>query len=87
MSNPEFSRVSKPSGSEQERALRRMADAVHTMNLAIARAVDSGLSVELVRGSRHHDGSGNWGDQMVPLVRVKETAASASQAHAESEAA
>ncbi len=72
MSKSEFSRLSKPSESEQDRALRRMADAVHQMNLAVMRAVDSGLSVELVRGSRHHDGSGNWGDQMVPLVRVKE---------------
>lgn len=72
MPKPEFSRLSKPSESEQDRALRRMADAVHHLNLAVMRAVDSGLSVELVRGSRHHDGSGNWGDQMVPLVRVKE---------------
>lgn len=87
MSNPEFSRVSKPSESDQDRALRRMADAVHTLNLAVMRAVDSGLSVELVRGSRHHDGTGNWGDQMVPLVRVKELPAADAQPIAEGRAA
>ncbi len=78
MSQIEFSRLPKAPEPDQERALRRMADAVHHLNLAVTRAVDSGLSVELVRASRHHDGSGNWGDQMVPLVRVREgTAAEA----------
>ncbi len=78
MSQIEFSRLPKAPETDQERALRRMADAVHHLNLAVTRAVDSGLSVELVRASRHHDGSGNWGDQMVPLVRVREgTAAEA----------
>ncbi|SEP30306.1 hypothetical protein SAMN02799625_05391 [Methylobacterium sp. UNC300MFChir4.1] len=75
MSEPDFSRLLKPAESDQDRALRRMADAVHHLNLAVIRAVDAGLSVELVRASRHHDGSGNWGDQMVPLVRVREAQA------------
>ncbi len=79
MSQDEFSRLPKAPESDQERALRRMADAVHYLNLAVMRAVDSGLSVELVRASRHHDGGGNWGDQMVPLVRVRE--AHAAEAH------
>jgi len=39
------------------------------MNDAIIRAVDAGVSVELVRVSRYHDGRGNWGDQAVPTIR------------------
>ena len=29
----------------------------------------SDVSVELVRVSRHHDGVGHWGDQVVPMIR------------------
>ena len=54
---------------ERERAINRVADAVHRVNEAIQRAVASGISVELLRVSRHHDGAGSWGDQMIPLVR------------------
>ena len=36
--------------------------------------VKAGVSVELVRVSRFHDGSGTWGDQMIPLVRARDTA-------------
>ncbi|SFH09389.1 hypothetical protein SAMN05192565_1348 [Methylobacterium gossipiicola] len=87
MSQTEFSRLPKAAESDQERALRRMADAVHHLNLAVTRAVDSGLSVELIRGSRHHDGSGNWGDQMVPLVRGREGTAAQAQPAASGQAA
>ena len=55
--------------TDHERAVRRVADAVHRANEAILRAVDSGVSVELIRVSRYHDGRGNWGDQMVPTIR------------------
>ena len=57
--------------TEQDRAIRRIADAVHRTNEAIRAAVDSGMSVELVRVSRYHEGHGNWGDQMIPVVREK----------------
>lgn len=87
MSQTEFSRLPKAPENEQQRALRRMADAVHHLNLAVTRAVESGLSVELVRASRHHDGSGNWGDQMVPLVRVREGTAAEVQPLATGQAA
>jgi hypothetical protein len=80
MSESDFSRLPASADTEQERALRRMADAVHHLNLAVVRAVDSGLSVELMRASRHHDGGGNWGDQMVPLVRMRDEAAGAIEA-------
>jgi hypothetical protein len=65
----EFKAVALPELPERERAVVRVADAVHRMNEAIQRAVGAGVSVELVRVSRHHDGGGNWGDQMIPLVR------------------
>jgi hypothetical protein len=32
------------------------------------RAVDAGVSVELVRSARHHGGEGNWGDLMIPVI-------------------
>jgi hypothetical protein len=48
-----------------------VAEAAHRLNDAVQRAIAAGYSVELVRTSRHHDGSGNWGDQIVPTVREK----------------
>jgi hypothetical protein len=50
--------------TEQEIALRSVAEAVDRVNEAILYAVDAGVSVELVRSSRCHDGRRNWGDQM-----------------------
>lgn len=67
--NAEFKAVTPQDLSDRDRAINRLADAVHRMNEAIQRAVSAGVSVELVRVSRYHDGSGNWGDQMIPLVR------------------
>jgi hypothetical protein len=43
-----------------------LEQAVDMLNLAILQAVDAGMSVELVRSKRHHDGNGNWGDQFAP---------------------
>lgn len=68
----EFKPVLAPELPERDRAINRVADAVHRVNEAIQRAVSSGVSVELVRVSRFHDGAGNWGDQMIPLVREKD---------------
>ncbi|MFD1330892.1 hypothetical protein ACFQ4O_02665 [Methylopila musalis] len=65
----EFRKIRPVDETEQDRALRRVADAVHRLNLAIIKTVESGLSVELTRVSRYHNGSGSWGDQMVPMVR------------------
>jgi hypothetical protein len=59
--------------TERDRAVRRVADAVHRVNEAIMRAVAAGVSVELVRVSRYHDGMGNWGDQMIPTIRERQT--------------
>jgi hypothetical protein len=65
----EFRPLPDVNENEREKAIRRVADAVHRMNEAIIRAVDQGVSVELVRVSRYHDGKGNWGDQAIPTVR------------------
>lgn len=58
-----------PIETENENALRPVAEAVHRVNEAIIRAVDAGISVELVLSSRYHDGRGNWGDQMTTILR------------------
>lgn len=72
--NAEFRPLASVDLPERDRAINRLADAVHRANEAIIRAVKAGVSVELVRVSRFHDGAGNWGDQMIPLVRDRDTA-------------
>jgi len=52
----------------QETAIRNLANDLHRLNHAVMRAVDAGVSVELVRSARHHGGEGNWGDLMVPVI-------------------
>lgn len=54
---------------DRHRAVVRVAEATHRLNEAVRRAIEAGYSVELVRTSRHHDGAGNWGDQIVPTLR------------------
>ena len=51
----------------QEQAIRRLADDIHRLNHSVIQAVEAGLSVELIRSSRHHAG-GTWGDLMVPVI-------------------
>lgn len=70
MTQAGFKMLQTPDLGAEERAIQRLADAVHRLNEAVQRAVETGLSIELVRVSRFHDGGGNWGDQMVPLVRA-----------------
>ncbi|SCY41271.1 hypothetical protein [Paracoccus tibetensis] len=65
----EFTRVERPETDAQTRAIHRVADAVHRVNEAVQRAVAEGISVELIRVSRHHNGAGAWGDQIVPTIR------------------
>ena len=55
----------------QEKAIRRLADEIHRLNHAVIKAVEAGVSVELIRSSRHHaqsEGKGAWGDLMVPVI-------------------
>jgi len=65
----EFRPLPGSAETEHDKAVRRVADAVHRVNEAIIRAVEAGVSVEIVRTSRYHDGRGNWGDQMIPTIR------------------
>jgi len=54
--------------AEQQSAIRILANDLHRLNQAVMKAVESGVSVELVRSARHHGGDGNWGDLLVPVV-------------------
>ncbi|MGZ9096851.1 MAG: hypothetical protein ACXW30_00970 [Micavibrio sp.] len=56
-------------GMESDDALRHVSEAVHRINEAVLRAVNTGVSVELVRISRCHDERGNWGDQVISAIR------------------
>jgi hypothetical protein len=53
---------------EQQSAIRTLANDLHRLNHAVMKAVDAGVSVELVRSARHHGGDGNWGDLLIPVV-------------------
>jgi hypothetical protein len=53
---------------EQECLLNSIRNKLNDVNTAIREAVDSGLSVELVRTHRHHQTGGYWGDIMAPAV-------------------
>ncbi|MGR3434009.1 MAG: hypothetical protein ACU0CO_03835 [Shimia sp.] len=55
--------------AKRDLAIRRLATEVHRLNTAIIEAVEAGMTVEMVRASRHHCGEGRWGDMMVPVVR------------------
>ncbi len=53
---------------EQQSAIRSLANDLHRLNYSVMRAVDLGVSVELVRSARHHGGDGNWGDLLIPVI-------------------
>ncbi len=57
---------------DRDTALQYIAEAVDRVNRAVLYAVNSGVSVEIVRTSRHHDGCGNWGDQMAHEIIDKQ---------------
>jgi hypothetical protein len=52
----------------QKLAINRRANELHRLNNAVISAVESGISVELQRGARHHAEGGFWGDLMIPIV-------------------
>ena len=52
----------------QRLAINRLANELHRLNNAVISAVESGISVELQRGARHHAEGGFWGDLMIPIV-------------------
>ena len=56
---------------DQDAAIRTLANSLHRLNEAVVKAVNAGLTVEFVRASRYHNGDGNWGDQMTPIIKQK----------------
>ncbi|MDM9618946.1 hypothetical protein [Rhizobium sp. S96] len=53
---------------DQQSMVRMLANDLHRLNLSVMKAVDAGVSVELVRSARHHGGDGNWGDLLIPVI-------------------
>lgn len=53
---------------EQQSAIRMLANDLHRLNQSVMKAVEAGVSVELVRSARHHGGEGNWGDLLIPVI-------------------
>jgi len=54
--------------SDQQAMIRILANDLHRLNHTIMKAVDAGVSVEVIRSARHHGGDGNWGDLLVPVI-------------------
>jgi hypothetical protein len=54
---------------EQESAIRIVANNLHRLNDAVVKAVEAGVTVELMRTARYHNEVGNWGDQLTPVIR------------------
>lgn len=54
--------------NDQQSAIRALANDLHRLNHSVMKAVEAGVSVELVRSARHHGGDGNWGDLLIPVV-------------------
>ena len=60
---------------DQQAAIRMLANDLHRLNQAVMKAVEVGVSVELVRSARHHGGGGNWGDLLIPVIVAQGRAA------------
>lgn len=54
--------------TDQQSAIRMLANDLHRLNQSVMNAVEAGVSVELVRSARHHGGQGNWGDLLIPVI-------------------
>ena len=57
--------------ADQQATIRMLANDLHRLNQSVMKAVEAGVSVELVRSARHHGGAGNWGDLLVPVIVTK----------------
>lgn len=56
--------------AEQESAMRIMANNLHRLNESVAKCVEAGLTIQLVRTARYHSEGGQWGDQLTPVVKA-----------------
>jgi hypothetical protein len=52
----------------QAEAVATLREQITKMNIAVRRAVDAGLTIELTRSSRHHSPQCVWGDQMIAKI-------------------
>ncbi|MCC0038718.1 MAG: hypothetical protein H6893_06955 [Brucellaceae bacterium] len=59
--------------TDQQSAIRMVANDLHRLNQSVMKAVESGVSVELVRSARHHGGDGQWGDLLIPVIVTNRT--------------
>jgi hypothetical protein len=57
--------------ADQQSAIRMVANDLHRLNQSVMKAVESGVSVELIRSARHHCGDGNFGDLLTPIIVKK----------------
>ena len=53
---------------KQDSHIRMVTNNLHRLNDSIVQAVQAGLTVEIKRASRFHDGAGEWGDQIYLAV-------------------
>ena len=59
--------------TDQQSAIRMVANDLHRLKQSVMKAVESGVSVELVRSARHHGGDGQWGDLLIPVIVTNRT--------------
>lgn len=55
-------------GKDQQAALATVVEMTEALNAAVAKAVETGLVVEVSRTCRYHNGRSAWGDQLAPVA-------------------
>jgi len=55
---------------DQQSTIRALANDLHRLNASVMKAVEAGVSVELMRSARHHSGEGAWGDLLTPILSL-----------------
>ena len=58
---------------DQQAVIRIVANDLHRLNQSVMKAVEAGVSVELVLSAIHHGGDGNWGDLLIPVIVTQGT--------------
>ncbi len=54
--------------TDQTALIKKVANDLHRLNASVMQAVEGGVTVELMRVSRHHNEKGAWGDLLVPII-------------------
>ena len=63
-----FEDTASSMSTDQEAAIRILANELHRVNEAVMNCVNHGLSIELQRVKRCHSEKGYWGDMIVPMI-------------------